>query len=46
MEINPSRVEAFQWMVVRSAPTPIVVMLMFLMWKRFCFPSSTLQATV
>lgn len=32
MEINPSRYEAFRWVVVRSTPTPIVVNLSDVAW--------------
>jgi uncharacterized RmlC-like cupin family protein len=32
MEINPSKVHAFRWVVVRSAPTPIVVNLPDVLW--------------
>lgn len=33
MEINPSKVEAFRWVVVRSTPTPIVVNLPDVVWQ-------------
>jgi len=32
MEINPSKVHAFRWVVVRSTPTPIVVNLEEVAW--------------
>jgi uncharacterized RmlC-like cupin family protein len=32
MEINPSKVQAFRWVVVRSTPTPIVVNLPDVVW--------------
>jgi uncharacterized RmlC-like cupin family protein len=32
MEINPSKVHAFRWVVVRSTPTPIVVNLSTSVW--------------
>jgi uncharacterized RmlC-like cupin family protein len=32
MEINPSKVHAFRWVVVRSTPTPIVVNLPDAFW--------------
>ena len=32
MEINPSKVHAFRWVVVRSTPTPIVVNLPDVLW--------------
>ena len=32
MEINPSKLEAFRWIVVRSTPTPIVVNLPDIVW--------------
>ena len=32
MEINPSKVHAFRWVVVRSTPTPIVVNLPDTFW--------------
>jgi uncharacterized RmlC-like cupin family protein len=32
MEINPSKVHAFRWVVVRSTPTPIVVNLVDVAW--------------
>ena len=33
MEINPSKFEAFRWVVVRSTPTPIVVNLSDSFWQ-------------
>jgi uncharacterized RmlC-like cupin family protein len=33
MEINPSKIEAFRWVVVRSTPTPIVVNLPDSIWQ-------------
>jgi uncharacterized RmlC-like cupin family protein len=32
MEINPSKTEAFRWVVVRSTPTPIVINLPNVVW--------------
>ena len=32
MEINPSKTHAFRWVVVRSAPTPVVVNLPDTVW--------------
>ena len=32
MEINPSKVHAFRWVVVRSTPTPVVVNLVDAAW--------------
>lgn len=32
MEINPSKREAFRWVVVRSSPTPVVVNLPEIVW--------------
>lgn len=32
MEVNPSKVHAFRWVVVRSTPTPIVVNLPNAVW--------------
>ena len=33
MEINPSKVQAFRWVVVRSTPVPIVVNLPDIDWR-------------
>jgi uncharacterized RmlC-like cupin family protein len=33
MEINPSRDQAFHWIVVRSTPSPIVVNLPDIVWR-------------
>jgi hypothetical protein len=32
MEINPSKVQPFRWIVVRSTPVPIVVNLPDVVW--------------